>query len=304
MLTSLLSLYIATSLQPKLGIGIPIQLNTSPSTVKTASYTYSDFRNGESVPIKKPELISPIIKANGSIAIDLKTGKILFEKNIHERLQLASITKLMTILIILEENKIDEVVTVSANAASTSGSRMNLVKGEEITIDNLLLGSLINSANDAAVALAEHNAGTVEAFVEKMNKRALELGLVNTRFSNPAGLDGPHNYSSAFDIAKLGSYIYHNDFIKNAASIQTLEVSSISGNYIHKLKTTNDLLGNEFYKIKGLKTGQTTAAGLCLIAIAENDSGNEVVTVVLGSPARFTETKILVDWLFRAYNWS
>lgn len=309
MLTSLLSLYIAASLQSNLAIGLPNQpvlTNQSAinsSFVKTASSNLSKLIESDSIPIKKPQYISPIIDAKGSIVMDIKTNTILFEKNIHERMQIASITKLMTILIILEENKLDEVVKISGNTAQTTGTKMFLKPGETITIENLLYGAIIPSANDAAVALAEYNAETVEKFVEKMNKRALELGLINTHFSNPIGLDGPTNYSSPYDIAKLGSYIYHNKFMKEAAVIKELEVKSTQGEYIHQLKTTNDLLGNEYYKFKGLKTGQTDAAKLCLAAIAENEKGNEIITVVLGSPARFTETKILVDWIFRAYNW-
>lgn len=216
---------------------------------------------------------------------------------------IASITKLMTILIVLEENKMDEIVKVSNNAAATEGSQMQLRTGEEITVENLLYGALIHSANDAATALAEHNADTVSKFVEKMNARAERLGLINTHFSNPIGLDQSNNYSSAADIAKLSRFVYHNKFIQQAATLKTMEVTSTSGKFIHKLSSTNDLL-DSYLKIKGLKTGKTTEAGLCLVSIAENDHGNEIITVVLDSPARFEETKFLVDWVFRAYNWT
>ena len=208
----------------------------------------------------------------------------------------------MTMLIILEENDIGEVVKVSANAATVEGSEMFLRPDEEITVKNLLFGCIIHSANDAAVALAEHNAGTVKAFVEKMNTYALKLGLVNTHFSNPIGLDETDNYSSAYDIAKLSKHLYQKEFIRDAAVLKELDVKSVDGNYTHKLKSTNDLLGS-YLKVKGLKTGSTDKAGLCLVAIAENDKGNDIITVVLDSPARFTETKILIDWVFRAYNW-
>lgn len=301
MLTSLLSLYIASAL----GITFePAQSSANPdsSLVQTASASISDFLESGQRPIKDNVHISPIIQASGSIATDLETGEILYSKNPHTRLKMASITKLMTILIILEENSLEEVATVSNNAAQTEGSTMFLRAGEQITIENLLYGALINSANDAAVVLAEHNAGTVDKFVEKMNRKGKDLGLLNTHFSNPIGLDQSTNYSSAYDIAHLANYLYHNKFIKKAAKVKNLEVSSTSGSYIHELESTNQLL-DSYLKINGLKTGKTDAAGLCLVAIAENDKGHEIITVVLDSPARFEESKILIDWVFRAYQW-
>ncbi len=289
MLSSLISIYIATALQPSFNpdllekIGLNFEENISPA-------------------IKNPYFISPLIDAEGSIAVDLKSNQILYEKNANRRLQIASITKLMTILIILEENKMDEVVKVSPYASSIEGSEMFLRTNEEITVENLLYGALIHSANDAAIALAEHNAGSADKFVEKMNAKATSLGLSNTHFSNPAGLDSSDNYSSAIDVVELSRQVYKNDFVKNTAIIKNMTVKSIDGNHTHKLESTNDLL-NSYLKIKGLKTGKTDSAGLCLVAIAENENKNEIITVVLNSPARFQESKILIDWVFRAYKW-
>ncbi len=300
MLNSLLSLYIASI------------LGLSPGTVNTANATNgtailaSAFLSDSSAPTNKPLKdslhISPIIGARGSIATDIDSAEVLFEKNPDERLKIASITKLMTLLIILEENKLDEVVTVSRNAAGTIGSTMFLAAGEEITVKNLIYGSLINSANDASVALAEHNAGSNAAFVIKMNNKAKDLKLTNTHFSNPVGLDDSDNYSSARDIANLGKYLYHNQLIKKVAKIKSIDVRSVSGNYTHKLESTNKLL-DSYLTINGLKTGTTDDAGRCLIAIAENQDGHEIVTVVLNSSDRFGESKILIDWVFRAFTW-
>lgn len=302
MLTSLLTFYIASSLQEDLPQGAIKPKNTS-SVVRTASVNFSNLISTNPIPIKKAKYIAPIINARGVIAMDGATGSVLFEKSIHDRMQIASITKLMTVLLILEENKLEDIVTISKNATGTEGSSMRLQPGEQITVENLLYGAMVQSANDAAVALAEYNAGTTAAFVEKMNKRALELDLVNTHFTNPIGLDHPDNYSSPYDIAKLGLYVYHSPFIKKAATIKTLEVKSITGEINHKLENTNELL-DSYLHVKGLKTGSTQAAGLCLVSIAENDAGTEIITVVLDSPARFTETKVLIDWIFRAFNWS
>ena len=293
MIISLLSIYIATTINP--GINID-------SSSRTNSTNFENIIDNKIVPIKNPHQIAPIIEAKGVIALDLKNNKILFEKNANQKLPVASITKLMTILIVLEENQLNEIITVSSNSASTEGSRMNLQAGEEIAVENLIYGAIIGSANDAAVALAEHNAGSVDKFVAKMNAKASSLGMTNSSFSNPIGLDDPNNYSTAYEIAKLAKQIYGYEFIRHAASLKELEVRSVSGNYIHKLKSTNELL-DSYLNIKGLKTGSTDAAGLCLVSVAENTEGNSIITVMLNSPARFTETKILIDWIFRSYTW-
>jgi serine-type D-Ala-D-Ala carboxypeptidase (penicillin-binding protein 5/6) len=295
MLTSFISLFIATTMPPDI---IP-QEELTPNT-----FDISEIMSTKTIePIKDPLLISPIIEAKSSIAIDMESDKIMYEKNAYARLPIASITKLMTITIVTEENDPTDIVTVSNYAANIEGSQMYLRAGEQITLENLLYGAIIHSANDAAVALAEHNAGSVDAFVEKMNTRAEELGLADTNYSNPIGLDDYNNYSSSYDVAILAKYIYQNQFVRHAAKLTELEVKSVDGTYSHLLKSTNDLLDNEYLNIKGLKTGKTDGAGLCLVAIAETDKENEIITVVLNSPDRFYETKILVDWIFRAYSW-
>lgn len=302
MITSFLSLYIAVQLNSDSSFQNFQTSRGKNSTVTTASQNLLSILEDSDGPIKDPKQISPIIESGGAIAIDRKTGKILFEKNPHSRMPMASITKLMTALITIEENQLDEIITVSANAAATAGSNMNLRTGEKITVENLLKGLMINSANDAAVALAEHNASSAEKFTVKMNKRAEELALSNTHFSNPTGLDDPGNYSSPYDLAKLGNYIYNNKLIQEAANTKTTEVSSTDKQIRHPLESTNELIGN-YPGIKGLKTGKTDAAGLCLIAVAENESKNEIISVVLNSPERFKETKVLTDWVFRSYKW-
>jgi len=302
MISSILSLYVAASLNPELPEATYRQTQANPDVSVVLSASQNLLSGKSKIPIKNPELVSPIIRAESSIGIDLNTSTLLFEKNIHTRRQIASITKLMTLLIILEENELSDTVIVSQNAANTEGSTMYLRPGEQIALENLIYGALLNSANDAAVALAEHNAGSVTSFVDKMNKKASELGLSNTNFQNPIGLDHSDNYSTAYDVAKLGQHIYQHQIIRQAAQYSELEVKSTDGTYTHNLSSTNDLL-DSYINFKGLKTGRTDAAGLCFISIAENEQGNEVITVVLKSPARFDETKVLTDWIFRAYNW-
>lgn len=298
MISSLLSLYIATTISPQPN-NYALDKISRESEISTASI--ENKPNHPKKPQKNPYYISPIINARSGIAIDLESGGILFEKAAHDRLPIASITKLMTILIVLEENDKTELVTVSSNAATTEGSKMFLRSGEKITLENLIYGALIHSANDAAIALAEHNAGNTQKFVQKMNQRTLKLGLLNTHFANPAGLDHPDNYSSAYDIAILAKELLKHDKILEISEIKAINVKSIDGKIVHKLMTTNELL-DSYLNVKGLKTGSTQMAGLCLVAISKYQNKN-VLTVLLNSPARFRETKILLDWTFRAFNW-
>lgn len=261
------------------------------------------------VPTKNEQNISPVIEAEAAIVVDLKNGLILYEKNIHEPLHIASLTKLMTATIVLEENGGSEVVTISQNAANTEGKKIWLAPGEKITVESLLYASLIESANDAAVALAEHNAETVGQFVEKMNKKAREIGLYSTTFRNPTGLDEDElpdskngNISTAYDLTLLGRYAYGKSFVRRAVSKKELAIASTNEVLQHQLQNTNALL-DSYLNVLGLKTGTTDQAGECLISIVENEQGNDILTVVLNSPSRFQETKLLADWTFRTYTW-
>lgn len=293
MLTSLISLYASTKL---LGAELPgDRMNT---------FNSNTLLEATAIPKEDPLNIAPILKAKSVLAVDLNNGMLLYEQNGYDRRAIASITKLMTTTIILEENKLDDIVTVSKAASQVEGSKAWLAPGEKISVENLLYSSLIHSANDAAYALAEYNSnGEVTNFVAKMNQKAQELGLRDTHFTNPIGLDEPENYSSAYDLAILGRYAYGKSFIRRAAVIKEMEVSSTNGKFTHKLKSTNDLLGS-YLKVLGLKTGTTDLAGQCLIAIIENGKGDDILTVVLDSPSRYSETKLLADWVFRTFNWS
>lgn len=341
MITTLISLYIAGTLAGgDLPQALPQAMPWSNADITASSTINPDSSSG---PIKTFENIAPVIKAKSAIAIDLKSGTILYEKNIYQALPIASITKLMTSIIALEENNLQDVVTISTAVSKTIGSKIWLYPGEKITVENLLFAALINSANDAAAALAQFNGGSIEKFVEKMNKKSQELGLVSTVFYNPTGLDSSgsgtpqpaaqpppqtndqtqetdrqnnetsqeiadnailyknDNYSTAYDLAILAHYAFGKSFIRRAASKQDYEISSTDGKITHKLKTTNDLL-KSYLKVLGLKTGTTDQAGECLIAIIESDQGHDILTVVLNSPHRYNETKVLADWAIRSYN--
>lgn len=291
MFQSLFSLLLASSLS----------LSSSTINENTGRFDDKTLLSVSPIPIQQEEYLQPGSLSGVSIlAIDLQTQAILYEKNAMERVPIASLTKLMTAAIILEENDPNDIVTVSENAASTTGSSMNLYAGEQISIRNLLYGLLIESGNDAALALAEHNAGNETAFIEKMNRNAEKLGLEDTHYKNTNGLDSAGAYSSARDLAALSSHILQDESIREMVKQSSVTVSSENGNE-HELVNTNILLGQ--MGIKGFKTGRTPLAGECLITLADSPNGNEILTVVLGSTNRFSDTKILIDWIYRAYVW-
>lgn len=271
----------------------------SPGSSNYQSYkTFDDFSllKVSPIPVRQESFVAPAeISATATVAIDLASQTLLYEKNSNLKLPIASLTKLMTAYIALDEEDPDATVIVSGNAASTEGSRMGLRAGENITVKELLYGLLISSGNDAAVALAEYNAGSEKAFVGKMNQKAKLLGMEQTQYTNSTGLDSGESYSTPHDLAILASYLIHDDTIRNIVSLKEVEIAG------HKLKNTNTLLGE--MGIKGIKTGRTEAAGECLTTLAQNENGKEILIVVLGSHNRFYDTKVILDWIYRAYIW-
>lgn len=296
MFASLISFYLATLIQ-----NLP-QFTTNE--IKPAQF--QDILTASPVPQPTspsgPDMSTLNIQASAYIAVDLKSGKMLVQKNIKEQRSIGSITKLITALIILDENNINDIVKVPLAATSIEGSRIWLAEGEKITIRDLLSGLLIHSGNDAAYALALYNTGSIDGFAAKMNDKARKLGLTKTHFANPAGLDRDGNFSTAEDIATLGAFAYRNAFIRNTVAISSTSVSSINGQFKHELKSTNELLTKD-PRIKGLKTGYTVEAGKSFVSVAIIGHGSPILTVVLNSPDRFKETESLIDWSVANFTW-
>ncbi len=239
------------------------------------------------------------LEAKAAIVLDRETGKILYEKNINERLPIASLTKLIAALIVVENTDLDEEVTVSKKAVETEGNRVDLWPQEAISVKNLLYGLLVSSSNDAAVALAEH----LGNFVDLMNERARTLGLKNTHFANPAGFDEPENFSTAYDLARFTSFLLDRPLIFEILKIPRARVYSIDERINHLLLNTNKLLG-VLPNIIGGKTGFTEEAGETMILVIKEPTKNHlVIGVVLGSNDKFEETKKLVKWVLEAYEW-
>lgn len=232
-----------------------------------------------------------------AVLIEKDTGKVLFESNPHERLAPASITKIMSLLLICEaidsgKLKLTDSVATSEHAASMGGSQIWLEPGETMTVDELLRATVIASANDATVALAEAISGSEEAFVQKMNQKAKELKLENTNFVNCSGLDAENHYSSAYDIAVMSIELLKHDLIKKYT---TVWMDSLR-NGESELVNTNKLV--RFYPgATGLKTGTTSSAGFCLSGSAEKD-GMELCAVIMGAKnndGRFGNAKKLLN---------
>jgi serine-type D-Ala-D-Ala carboxypeptidase (penicillin-binding protein 5/6) len=242
------------------------------------------------------------IPATSAVALDRNSDKILFQKDAHAKVSIASTTKMMTALVVLESGMSgDERVIVSRHAALTEGSSMRIQEGDELTVKDLLYGLLIASGNDAGVALAEHVGGSVEGFAELMNAKARSLNLHNSHFSNPTGLDQEGNYSSAYDLAQLTDYVLSHDLYREAFTMHEYTAYVLNKEETRKVVSTNRLLGVRGDIIGG-KTGYTHEAGRCFIAIAERD-GRDIITVVLNAQDRFQETELLVDWIYATYTW-
>lgn len=244
--------------------------------------------------------------AKSALLMERDTGKILFHKNEHEKLPPASMTKIMTLLLIMEaldeENlKINEQVRVSEHAASMGGSQIFLEAGEEMSVDDLLKGISIASGNDASVALAERIAGSEDAFVEKMNQKVKELGLKNTKFQNVTGLPADEQYSTAHDMAVMSKELLKYEDITNYTSIYEDYLRKGEDNEFW-LVNTNRLV--KFYAgVDGLKTGYTSEAKYCLSATAEKEE-MRVIAVVMGassSKERNEQVSKMLDYAFNHY---
>ena len=256
--------------------------------------------------VKAEEMEDLAPNAGSAIMIEASTGEILFQKNINEKLAPASMTKMMSLLLIFEEIdkgniKWDEMITTSEHASSMGGSQIFLKVGEKMSVLDMVKGITIASGNDATVAMAERVSGTEESFVKRMNERGRELGLKNTNFINATGLDADNHYSSAYDMSLIAKELVKHEKI--------LEFSSTYEDYLRKgtsnpfwLVNTNRLV--KFYpEIDGLKTGFTNSAKYCLTATAKKD-GMRLITVVMNEPdtgKRSSDTKKMLDYGFNIY---
>ncbi len=247
---------------------------------------------------------APTVQAQAAVLMEKQTGAVLYEENAHEQLEPASVTKVMTLLLVMEaidsgRLRYDDVVTVSAYAASMGGSQTWMKENEQMSVTDMLKAVAVVSANDGSVALAEHLAGSEEAFVALMNQRAGELGMEDTHFVNCTGLPAQGHVTSAYDIALMSRELIENH--PDIRQFTTIWMDTIRDGAF-QLSNTNKLI--RYYEgATGLKTGSTDSAGYCLSATAERD-GMELIAVVLGSETseqRFESAKSLLNYGFNNY---
>jgi len=271
-------------------------------------------------PIRNWNSPDPEITAKIAFVFETTRQRILWQKNgLRESRPIASLTKLMTALIVMENAKLDDVFTVSKNAVQTTGEMGGLVVGEELTVKNLLYALLVESSNDAAVAIAEgidnkivldsapQNAelrsnNNITNFVDLMNQKAKNMGLANTNFADPSGLD-PGNRSSAWDLNRLMQEVLKYQVLQNIMQTSTIDFQSVDGKFNHHIASTDKLLG-KLPEIIGGKTGYTEEAGNCMILAWRAPNGQGIViSIIMDSQDRLAESEALVRWTKDAFLW-
>ncbi|MEG6584304.1 D-alanyl-D-alanine carboxypeptidase family protein [Dendrosporobacter sp. 1207_IL3150] len=254
------------------------------------------------LPVAAVHAAQPDIKAGAAILIDAKTGQVLYDKNAHKRLAPASTTKILTAIIAIESGRLDEEVKVSARAAGTAGSSMHLQAGQTILLRELVTGLMLRSGNDAAVAIAEFLAGSVDEFVAIMNNKAQALGAYDSHFRNPHGLTAVGHHSSAFDLAWLARYALLNPTFAEIVSTRQTSIDwfdTRGREHDQDLKNTNKLLWM-LEEADGVKTGTTNEAGPCLVSSATREN-QKLIAVVLHDHSRWFDSMQLLRWGFNNY---
>lgn len=255
-------------------------------------FTVQQMQNPRPVP---PGDVLPNVTATSAIVIEASTGHIIYSRNPDKRMFPASTTKMVTLIMALENGKSEEIVTVGKNAFGVEGSTLFLETGDKIPLKELLTGMIMHSGNDAAVAVAEHIDGNIKTFAEHMTRRAHELGATGTNFTNPHGLPDTNHYTTAHDLALLAAHGYSLENFEEIVSAQE-KIYQWIHDPAKKLRSENQLLwlyrgGN------GVKTGYTDAAGRCLVSAAKRD-GIQIVAVVLDSYFMWNDSIALLDYGF------
>jgi serine-type D-Ala-D-Ala carboxypeptidase (penicillin-binding protein 5/6) len=239
---------------------------------------------------------SPAVSANNAILMEASSGRVLFEKRAYDRQSIASITKIMTAIIAIESGNLDKKVTASRKAVYTEGSSIYLEQGEKMTLEDLLYGLMLRSGNDAAVAISEHVGGSEEGFTFLMNEKAKWLGMNDSHFMNPHGLDAKEHYSSAYDMALLTKYAMDNKKFRAISGAETY----LSDARTYSWRNKNKLLTQYYKYCTGGKTGYTKKTGRTLVTTAEKD-GMKLIAVTLDAPDDWNDHIQLFEWGFKNY---
>lgn len=255
----------------------------------------NSFTDTSAETIKEPD-----VNSRACVVIDRKTNSVLFGKNENSKKKMASTTKIMTATIIIEKCNLSDTIEISKKAAGTGGSRLGLKTGDKITILDLLYGLMLRSGNDAAVALAEYAGGDINGFAELMNAKALELGLTNTHFETPHGLDSNEHYTTAYELALLSNYALNNPTFAKIVGTKNYTIT-INGSP-KALSNTNELLGN-MEGVYGIKTGFTNGANRCLVTACKRNN-IDIICVVLGADTkkfRTIDSIKLINYVFNNF---
>src|SRR3989344_304709 len=254
------------------------------------------------IPVLNSNFPEPVLSAKSALIYDTRSGRFLFEKNSDLKLPIASLTKIMSAVIVLEKTNLDDIVTISEDSIKVDGEKQDLYLGEKISIRNLLKLMLIESSNDAAYALVSYATTSEIDFVQEMNLKAQSLGMFNSNFIDPAGLND-NAHSSVQDLIKLVEYSLNYQEIWDISAKKTTIIESSDEKIKHTARSTNLLIGL-IKDLVGGKTGYTDGAGQCMILVASvPDYPSKIVSIVLGSQDRFGDTQKLIDWARQAYKW-
>ncbi len=271
----------------------------NPSTTPNANQPYQKSIYTPQ-PVKKADYQNINVEASSAIIYDLNSGITLYEKSPQKQRPIASMAKLMTALVIMQNHSAGEIVTIgNIPTLNLFDQKIGISPGEKFQLLDLMKALLIYSGNDVANALAIYDSGSIDAFAEKMNAKASEWGLDNSKFANPSGLDQAEGYSSAEDVLTLARILYNNKLFQEIVSTTSTKIYNQQGKG-YTLTTTNKILGTN--GVVGIKTGYTLASGECLVTLAVHE-GHGIVTVLLNSPDRFQESKSMIDWAFKNYIW-
>ncbi len=240
------------------------------------------------------------ISARSAVVIDANSGRVLYEHNSDEKRGMASTTKIMTALCALEYGDMDKMVTISSTASAVEGSSMYLAKDEKISMRDLVYGLMLVSGNDAATAIAETVSGSVEKFAELMNKKAVEIGVCKTNFTNPHGLSDENHYTTAHDLATITAYAMQNPTFCEIVSTKKKSLDPTEGGYARTLINHNKFL-SMYEGCIGVKTGFTKATGRCLVSAAERN-GLTLICVTLNAPDDWADHKALLNEAFDTYS--
>ena len=259
----------------------------------------SSFTLTDNIILDKIDSYELNIYSKRAIIYERNSNTILYGKNINEVCPMASTTKIMTALLVIESSNLESIVTISKKAASTGGSRLGLKENDTIKVIDLLYGLMLPSGNDAAYALAEYVGGTYDNFISMMNNKAKSLGLVNTNFESPHGLDSINHHTTILELAKITDYALNNDVFRKI--VNTKKYTVYINNSPKTITNTNELLGTQY--VYGVKTGFTNKAGRCLVSVANNND-LDIIVIVLGADSkkiRTSDSKKLLKYAFDNY---